>query len=333
MATTVLKDIPVSKLLLDLDNPRMYHHGVSDGDTVRVDLADKEIMEDIQQNDPNLPELIRSVQAEGIKDPIYVIPQGEFYRVIEGNRRTVVMRKLNSEGYTNPNKPHLNFKVIPAQVLPEDTDEKEVMKSKLIWQTGKSAWGAYNVAAAVYRMRNKFLMSIEDIADVAQKSVRDIKEMLRAYKLYSEYVTLTNDENTSRFSYFSKDCPAVVRRWVAADEDHKNEYFQWIQPGPEQRIRSVATRGGLRDFKDVVANDAAIKAFRETPTMSVDEALEIVKDEDITKARPWLKQVDKVTTGLNGLDLSDIERLQAEEYKPVLVALKRAVQGVLDDMD
>ena len=44
MATTILKDIPVSKLLLDLDNPRMYHHGVSDGDTVRVDLADKEIM-------------------------------------------------------------------------------------------------------------------------------------------------------------------------------------------------------------------------------------------------------------------------------------------------
>lgn len=333
MALTKLQDIPVSKLLLDLDNPRMYHHGVSDGDTVRVDLADKEIMEDIQQNDHNLPELIRSIQAEGIRDPIYVIPKGDHFRVIEGNRRTVVMRKLSQEGYTNPNKPHLTFKTIPAQVLPEDTDEKEVMKSKLIWQTGKSAWGAYNVAAAVYRMRNQFLMSVEDIAGVAQKSERDIKEMLRAYKLYSEYVELTDDENTSRFSYFSKDCPAAVRRWVAADEDHKDEYFQWIKPGPEQRIRSVATRGGLRDFKDVVSNDAAIKAFRETPTMSVDEAIEIVKDEDITKARPWLKQIDKVTSGLNGLDVADVVRLQAENYKPHFVALKRAVQGVLDDMD
>ena len=35
-------------------------------------------------------------------------------------------------------------------------------------------------------------------------------------------------------------------------------------PGPEQRIRSVSTRGGLRDFKDVVSNDTALTAFRET---------------------------------------------------------------------
>jgi hypothetical protein len=331
MADTTLESIPVSKLLLDLDNPRMYHHGVADGGNVTVDLKDEEIMRDILQNDEKLPELTKSIQSEGVRDAIYVIPQGDKYRVIEGNRRTVVMRKLNSEGYTNPNKPLLDFSVIPAQVLPESTDEKEVMKSKLIWQTGKSAWGAYNVAAAVYRMRHQFLMSIEDIADVAQKSVRDIKEMLRAYNLYSEYVEETDDENTSRFSYFSKDCPAAVRRWVAADDDHKSEYFDWIKPGPTQRIRSVATRGGLRDFKDVVANDPAITAFRNNPTMTVDEALEIVKDDDVTKGHPWLKHLEKVTNGLNGLDDEAIDKIKPE-YKSALVALKRAVSGVLEDM-
>ena len=113
------------------------------------------------------------------------------------------MRKLAAEGYTNPNKPHLDFTVIPNfQVLPEDTDEKEVMKSKLIWQTGKSAWGAYNVNAAVYRMRHQFLMNEDDIPDAAMKSNRDIKDMLRAYKMYSEYVEFSGDENTSRFSFF-----------------------------------------------------------------------------------------------------------------------------------
>ena len=47
----------------------------------------------------------------------------------------------------------------------------------------------------------------------------------------------------------------------------------------------------------------------------------------------WLKQIEKVTSGLNGLDISEIQRLFEESYKPNLIALKRAVTGVLDDME
>ena len=242
------------------------------------------------------------------------------------------MRKLSSEGYTNPERPDLDFTRIPAQVLAAGTSEKEVMKSKLIWQTGKSEWGAYNVAAAVNRMRHQFFMSEGDIADVAQKSERDIKEMLRAYKLFSEYVAETGDEHVSRFSYFSKDCPQAIRRWVASDDEHKKEYFSWIKPGPAQRLRSVATRGGLRDFKDVVTNDEALAAFRGDPDMSVDEALEIVMSKDVTKGHPWVKHLEKVTIGLNQLDPEGISQI-SPDYKNSLIALKRAITGVLDDMD
>ena len=68
MADTTLQNIPVSKLLLDLDNPRMYHHGVADGGTVTVDLKDEEIMKDILQNDEKLPEIKKSIQSEGVRD-------------------------------------------------------------------------------------------------------------------------------------------------------------------------------------------------------------------------------------------------------------------------
>ena len=43
--------------------------------------------------------------------------------------------------------------------------------------------------------------------------------------------------------------------------------------------------------------------------------------------------MEKVTSGLNGLDHDDVMRLLEENYKPYLVALKRAVEGVLSDMD
>ena len=82
-----------------------------------------------------------------------------------------------------------------------------------------------------------------------------------------------------------------------------------------------------------MSNDTALTAFREDKSMTVEEALEIVRDDDITKGRPWLKQIEKVTSGLNGLDISEIQRLFEESYKPNLIALKRAVTGVLDDME
>ena len=135
------------------------------------------------------------------------------------------------------------------------------------------------------------------------------------------------------FLSFSKEAPASVRRWVSASDENKEMYFSWIKPGDGQRIRSVATRGGLRDFKDVIGNDVALESFISDESLTVEAALEIVKDEDLTKGRPWLKQIEKVTSGLNGLDHEEIMRLVEENYKPNLVALKRAVQGVLGDMD
>ena len=81
-----------------------------------------------------------------------------------------------------------------------------------------------------------------------------------------------------------------------------------------QRLRSVAARGGLRDFKDVVTNDEALAAFRGDPDMSVDEALEIVMSKDVTKGHPWVKHLEKVTVGLNQLDPEGISQI-SPDYK------------------
>lgn len=331
MQITELTQIDVSSLVLDLDNPRMYHHGI--GGDGEVKLSDAEIEEDITNNDTNLPELIRSIQAEGVREAIYVVPvDGDKYRVVEGNRRTVVMRHLVRISYVNEGKPHLDFTKIPAKIIPEGTEEKEIYKSKVIWQTGKSVWGAFNVATAVYRMRHEFLMSPEDISDVMQKPVRDVKEMLRAYDTFNEYSITSGDRHTSRFSYFSKECPTPVRTWVHESPENKNDYFTWINPNSENhRLRSVATRGGLRDFKDVVKEERAIAAFKANPEMTVEDAVRIVDEGDFERGRAWLKQIEKVSIGLNGLDVEEVERLEEENYRPKLVALKRAIDNILED--
>ena len=308
----------------------MYHHGLT-GSSV---LTDRQIEQDILNNDKDLPELIRSIQAEGVKEAIYVIPiDGNKYRVLEGNRRTVVSRKLSQDNYVNPDRPDLDFSIIRAQVLDKNTSEKEVYKSKVIWQTGKSAWGAYNVAAATYRLRHQFMMSTDDIADVTQTSLREVKLRLKAYDTYQSYAAETGDTHTSRFSFFSKDCPQAVLRWVSESPENQENYFKWINPNnSEHRIRSVATRGGLRDFKFVIANDHALRGFISNPEMSVEDALDLVRATDVTKGNPWLKQIEKVSKGLNSLEIETIEMIKNENYRPKLVALKRSIESVLNDM-
>ena len=332
MTGTKRQTLPIAKIVLDLDNPRMYHHGVASGGGASK-LTDEEIQMDIESHSET-PELMKSIQTEGIREAIYVIPiDGGFYRVIEGNRRTVVMRKLSREGYTNPERPDLSFDTIPANVLPADTPEVEIFKSKVIWQTGKSVWGAYNVSAAIYRMRTEFLMGIEDIAAATQKSVKITKDALRAYESFLEYTQVSGDHQTSRFSFFSGDCPPAVKRWLMESPENKSNYFEWINPeSGNHRLRSVATRGGLRDFKDVVNSEPAIMAFTEDQSLTVEDALEIVRDVDITKGRPWLKQIEKVSSGLNNLDGEEIDRIRDENYRPKLVALERAIRNVMEEM-
>ena len=74
--------------------------------------------------------------------------------------------------------------------------------------------------------------------------------------------------------------------------------------------------GGLRDFKDVVQNEKAISAFKADTEMTVEEALKIVDQGDFERGRTWLKQIEKVSMGLNGLDDDEVERMVQENYKP-----------------
>ena len=163
--------------------------------------------------------------------------------------------------------------------------------------------------------------------------MNETKSALSSYENYLEYSKKSGDTHTKRFSFFSKEQPAAVKRWVAESPENKEAYFEWINPnGGNHRLRSVATKGGLRDFKDVVQSEPAIRAFMDDQSMTVDEALEIVKDVDLTKGRPWLKQIEKVSSGLNNLSSEELPRLKDDNYRPKLLALERAIKNVLDEM-
>ncbi len=88
-----------------------------------------------------------------------------------------------------------------------------------------------------------------------------------------------------------------------------------------QKIRSVATRGGLRDFADILEDNEALDALVNDPETSVEDALEIVAENNLKVDIPFVARIGAMATKMQSLTESQIERLKSE--KKVQVDIKR----------
>lgn len=312
----VQRDVKTESLLLDSGNPRFFELRELKG---REDLGQKELMEELEK-DSDLPTLMKSIKRSGVKDPIWVKPlkNGKFL-VIEGNRRTYILSKLLEEGVTPPEG--VRYDRVTANILPLETTETELLLQRVRLQAGKKEWGPFNEAVATYDLRHKHLLEEEDIASELQVSRREVRQRIKNYKLFLEFVKATGYADPRRFSYFT-DAPKAVRDWIERDEGNKRKYFELISPkGGIQRIRSVATKGGLRDFQKILAYPKILKEFLQDKDLTVEEAVDMIKLQDITVDVPILGRVNTVAAKLSILTEDQIEKLK--QNKTLLRGVKR----------
>ncbi len=320
------KTVPVSSLVLDKDNPRFFELKELKG---RTKLSDQDLMEELSQ-DPDIITLMKSIKRSGVKDPIWVKKQEDGKNlVIEGNRRTYILRQLLEEKAAPPDGVH--YDVVDAQVFPVDTSETELLLQRVRLQAGKKDWGAFNEALATYELRNTLKLEELDISTELQISIKEVRDRIDNVKQFKAYVKKTGDANPRRYSFFA-DAPKRVRDWFNEDSKNLSTYFELVAPNKQgfQRIRSVATKGGLRDFATVLDNPDALKGFLDDDEMTVEDALQITKENDITKEMPWVKRVGVLATQFNAMSEEQIERLK-EEDKIVrsIKRLSRACESVL----
>ena len=317
----------VIDLVLDVDNPRFYHLRLK----AKGKLSEKQIEDEILKDDA-LPALIKAIRRAGVTDPIWVRRlEDDKLLVIEGNRRTVVMRQLRREG-VKPPKGVTYFKV-KANVIPQGTSQVDALLQKARLQTGKKDWGPFNVATVMYMLRKDFLMEFEVIAAELQTSVSDVKQMLADYELFREYVAQTKDDNPRRFAFFT-DMPPKVREWMEDSEANEKAYFDLICPlSGRQKLRSVATRGGLRDFAKILDDKEALGFFLTDPTATVEDALEVAKENDVYKDMPFIKRIPPLAQALFALSDSQLEKLKQEaKIKTSIKSLERACDHVLSKL-
>jgi hypothetical protein len=297
---------------------------------MQVKLTQEDVEKEIIDNDEDIPLLTKSIQKSGVRDPIWVIPHGGGkYAVMEGNRRTAVLRRLLREKVQPP--PGIRYDVVSAHVMPSDTPPVEILLQKARLQAGKKAWGAFNEAALTFQLREPpHLMALDDIAVDLKIPLASVRERIENYKLFREYVEKTGDDNPKRFAYFS-DSPKKVREWSQTTEANKNSFFQLINPvGGKNKIKSVATRGGLRDFAQVLESPEATKYLLDDPAVTVEDALDLAKESNIGKAIPFIKRIAPMAQDLRALDAGQLERLKSEvRFKVSLRSLLAACEEVL----
>ena len=277
--------------------------------------------------------LYKAILKVGVRDPIWVKKNSDgTYTVVEGNRRTTVLRRLIENEAQAPDG--VSFDTAQAHVVDESVSDIEIKLQKVRLQSGKKAWGVVNDAAVVHEFHHELHMALEDIATEMQISVTKVKKLLKSFRMYLDYARTTGDSSEKRFAFFNE-APAKVIEWVEATPRNKRDYYEWMTPvNGKAKIRSASTgRGSLRDFAKCLDEPEAIELLREDPDATVEDAFEIVKENDVLKDMTFLKRVLPMAKNLNDLDDSQISRLSNERrivvhIRSLMSACEKALEQI-----
>ena len=317
-----LERIPTDRIELYPDNPRFLHLQLKG----RSNLSQDEMIHVLEDEDATIT-LHKAIKNQGVLNPLVVQPKGDRFVVIDGNRRTVVLKLLLKEKTRPP--PGVTYDLVPARILPAEMKLVDIEVLMGVLQEGQKPWGRFNDAAYVRRLRTVYHLELDDIAEKLQSSVKKVKEKIDDYALFERYVGLTNDTDPDRFSYFA-DAPKDVRGWFGETQKNFETYCNLICPlSPDHKIRSVTTKGGLRDFSRVLKDEEALEALLSDSGVTVEEALAIAVDNDLTLAAPFLKRLGSLAEKMRSLDSTQIEMLKQE---PKLKIQVQKLREACDDL-
>ncbi len=175
----------------------------------------------LDPTDDELARLAESMQREGLKIPIIVIPSTETpdtYHVRAGFRRTSAARKLR-------------WQSIPAIILPANTPTITEHWVNVIENSARDKLSTYELARAAQTMRDRFCIKAREFASKAGISESYAVQLLRCIdRLPPEIVSQWRDRRPIPFTYL----------------------YQWSNLYPDEAIRQMQIYSGR--FPNIVGD-------------------------------------------------------------------------------
>lgn len=358
MDRAIYKQINIDLLLLDSQNPYLPKS--------MFNKSEEEII-NFLLSDASLVELMLAIGKNGFfeGEQLLVVPDGDKFIVVEGNRRLSAVKLLN-----NPTIAKIYHSKI-RQILDESTEkpdtlpclvfnDKEDILKYLGFRhiTGIKAWKALEKARYLTQLKNEYYSdsnlqnSSREIAKMIGSRQDYVLRVLVGYKLYeiiesNGFYKIKGLNDTSfYFNYLSDSLSRNnIENFLGVDLekenpvesielDHIKEWTHWLFDS-NRKNKIIADSKHLNLLNKVVASPSALKAFRDGETISI--AVEYTDEYDqqfqytIIKALESLERADlltpKVTVFYDNL-ISDLEEIYRRIVKIKSEKVQRDNTGI-----
>jgi hypothetical protein len=305
------KPIPLDLVILDIENPRIQYHL----DTrLNDDITQEKVRFALAEGNEQYEKLKAHIEINGgIYNPIWVVPEGDFYKVIEGNSRSLAYSDL-ADKYVNDER----WMTINAYILPRAVERHKINFIRLEAHLfGPTPWDAYEKARELYRLSVEEDYSEKRLSLLTKLSPYDIRNNIQAFRdMEDQYLPkYRKPSERLKFSYFAefrknKDLNRLVREGKMSLLD----FCDLVGEGKLGRGEDVRRLGMV--WRDDQARDVLLEEDMEA-------ALDQLSQKNPAAKSKLFEKIDAVSSGLENMAFAELDEIRNGLQPAKVEALKR----------
>jgi len=311
-------EVNLADIKLDPYNVRFLH--------LPQKLSDKEI-EKILWEEKDTNELYKQILSAGgiYEEPVL---NSELV-VIEGNRRTVCLRKLKQEANKGmlPGISKNNFDKVKCKILPKNTPPQVVdIFLATIHVKGKKPWNAFNKAKHIFNLYDSGGFSYDDLSKklgMGKSTVIRAVEVYGATQKYGDKYK-SDKEWFRKFTYFDELYKRKDLKEFRKEDKNIEKFENWIFHKKLDDVREVRQLAKILQDKE---------AFKEFEKKDFDAAMSIIGLKDPSINSTEYKKIKDTIDVLRNFSRKELSMTVRDDSRlKLLNSLKKEIDSLVKDI-
>jgi len=314
-------NVELDKLKLDLNNVRFQHVGK---------LVDDKKMEELIWKESSTRELYEQIKAAGglYEEPIIEEVESE-YRVLEGNRRLVCVRRLQSEAHSGklPGSNKKIFDTIKCRIIPKGTTEiQKRLYLASIHVKGKQPWPAFNKAKQIYDLYKIDNLSYDSLSKYLSMGKITIIKVVNAYEQTYDYGQKYPDDEKwyRKYTYFEELFRRRDLKEFSKFQQNVDRFAKWVHENKFSDAKDIRILARIIDDKDLmrVFENSGFKA-----------SFELLQEKDPILRSKEFKQIQKTIDAIRFFPRGELVKTVSDPHrKAIILRLKEEIDSLVRDI-